>query len=293
MATLTLVHNPTAGIRPVAPRILLDLLSRIGFRVRYISSKRTRDLRLALRHTDGLIAVAGGDGTVAEVIHATADRPVMLGLIPSGVANNIATSLGIHGPPARAIAGWARYRPVPLHRAIVRLKGHGSWPLMESIGIGALAEAARATPHHGTSAFARTIKLAEARRRVARAVAAAEVIPGLKVNGEDLSGRAIFFEIMMIPLTGPNLCLAHGFASGGDAMRAVYAGEEHRDALVAWLDAGARREDMPALPTVAAKAFKVRWSGAAARLDDEFLAAKDGKLKVATEAIRPQILAPP
>ncbi len=54
-----------------------------------------------------VVAVAGGDGTINEVINGLADRQLPLALIPLGTANVLANEIGLRGDPgtvARAIA---------------------------------------------------------------------------------------------------------------------------------------------------------------------------------------------
>ena len=75
MTAITLVHNSNAGIRPIAAATVVRLLDRAGYRVHYIARRRTANLAADLAKGPPLVAVAGGDGTVAEVLRAGMDLP--------------------------------------------------------------------------------------------------------------------------------------------------------------------------------------------------------------------------
>lgn len=65
-----------------------------------------------------LVVVAGGDGTLNEVLHGLMDlsedvRPI-LGIVPLGTANDFATGCGIPRDPAKALALCMRGKGVPI-----------------------------------------------------------------------------------------------------------------------------------------------------------------------------------
>lgn len=59
--------------------------------------------RQALREGFSKVIVAGGDGTVNEVVNALAEKPLALGIIPTGGANDLARHLGIPADPVQAL----------------------------------------------------------------------------------------------------------------------------------------------------------------------------------------------
>jgi diacylglycerol kinase family enzyme len=95
MRTL-LLHNPKAGDGSLNVDSLEAALSRSGCLV--TSFARGDDhFETALRDEWDLVAVAGGDGTVAKAARRLLDRNVPLALLPAGTANNVAHSLDLLG----------------------------------------------------------------------------------------------------------------------------------------------------------------------------------------------------
>ena len=77
---------------------------------------------------------AGGDGTVARAGRALAGRDMSLAILPLGTANNIASSLGISGTPAEAIAAWRHQRVVRIDVGVIQHDGESRF--LESVGAG-------------------------------------------------------------------------------------------------------------------------------------------------------------
>lgn len=109
----TLIHNPTAGARGIA----LDLaavravLDAHGWSLRDAATDRagaaTELAHAAVARGDDVVIVAGGDGTINEVIQALAGTPVALGVLPIGTVNVWALEVGLPTDPieaARALA---------------------------------------------------------------------------------------------------------------------------------------------------------------------------------------------
>ena len=60
---------------------------------------RSKRFKEALAQAEGLVVVAGGDGTVGKVIAQMPDRGVPVAILPLGSANNIARSFNVAGAP--------------------------------------------------------------------------------------------------------------------------------------------------------------------------------------------------
>jgi diacylglycerol kinase (ATP) len=80
-------------------RELVDLLATHGIgadvRVKLRKSQARREARMAAKAGYPLVVAAGGDGTVASVARGLVGSKTVLGVIPLGTYNNVATSLGI------------------------------------------------------------------------------------------------------------------------------------------------------------------------------------------------------
>ena len=109
--SMLLIVNPTAGRRR---RGLVDAVaSRVraeGWTVDVVETQAAGDARRLAETCDasryGVIAVAGGDGTINEVINGLAGRGAdapAVGIVPLGTANVLAHELGL-GFSAAAVA---------------------------------------------------------------------------------------------------------------------------------------------------------------------------------------------
>lgn len=113
-----MIFNPVAGRRrPGLVEQVMAAAADAGARLTLHTTQAAgdaarlaRDLVLA-GGVDGLV-VAGGDGTINEVVNGMAmagqDAPPPLGLVPLGTANVLAHELGLTGSPARIGLGLAR-----------------------------------------------------------------------------------------------------------------------------------------------------------------------------------------
>ena len=109
---IALIHNPNAGTAEHAEKKLVRLLEKLGdVTSRSVQSKGWR--RVFEEESADLIVAAGGDGTVRKVA-LSAPRGSLLGIIPLGTANNVASSLGISGKPKEILAGWRKARALPM-----------------------------------------------------------------------------------------------------------------------------------------------------------------------------------
>lgn len=108
---ILVIHNPEAGHgRRKRLSDVLDRLDRLGCAVVLRETRRRGDAeRLAREATAGefdAVAVAGGDGTVNEVVNGlvTGGAGIPLAVIPLGTANVLACEIGIDPRDAEGIA---------------------------------------------------------------------------------------------------------------------------------------------------------------------------------------------
>jgi diacylglycerol kinase (ATP) len=226
---VSLVLNPDAGRGTIPPEELRRAVESVGHRVS-LRPIRTGDMAEAVRDPGDLVVVAGGDGTVGRAMKAMAGSPVPLAILPTGTANNIATSLGIRGDPHRIAASWAgcEIRPVDIGTA------EGPWGetrFVESVGIGLLGHLIG--PDVGDDLEGTDEARAEA-RRAARTLRPLQ--RRVELDGRDLTGGYLLLEAMNIRCAGPNLWLAGHARSGDGKLEIVRALERDRSSLVALAD---------------------------------------------------------
>jgi len=144
-----------------------------------------------------------------------------LGIIPSGTANNIATSLGFEGSPAELIARWSLDRVASIDVGIVESTS-GERCFLESVGFGLVTDCidkARDT----ISKDDPETHLDDARQLyvdMLRDLAAREY--SIRIGDEDVSGQYLSIEVMNMPLMGPGVKLTSD-ASAADGLLSVVA----------------------------------------------------------------------
>jgi YegS/Rv2252/BmrU family lipid kinase len=105
-----LIYNPVAGkVRRSQGKIItraVEALERQGIRVRAIPTHgpgaATEIAREAVSKDIDLVLVAGGDGTINEVVNGMAMSHVPLGILPAGTANVLSIELGFGARIERA-----------------------------------------------------------------------------------------------------------------------------------------------------------------------------------------------
>ena len=284
---VTLIHNQTAGdARHRAPAIVA-ILSRAGYCVTHFSSK-TADLGRVLELPADLVAIAGGDGTVAKVAAAAKPTGCPLAILPLGSANNIARSLGIDAPIEELVSGWKTGTIRPFH--LVHVAGPwGRRRVVEGIGVGAFARVVdEGAPDKSD--------IAQARSLIATAI---EACPPehLEVYTETnrVSGDFLFFEITNIAMIGPNLCIAPAADPSDDLVEICFVRNDpdQREAFLKWL---LKTENDAPAPISIFSSRKVTISGKfqRMRMDDKvFIAERDVKWSDPTIVLEPETEALP
>ncbi len=272
---VTLIYNPGAGRQDGdASAKLVGILQAQGHAVLPKSSSDP-DWKQVLAEPADVVAVAGGDGTVARVAKAVVGRGLPVAPLPAGTANNIARTLGlVERPWEELVRAWPAARRVKLDVATAR----GPWGeqhFIEGAGTGLFACLL------GSSEPARRVaQLAQARERVALALEilrkqaadcdAVEIAADL--DREDISGRYLLFEVVNLPYVGPSLYLAPDSQPGDGTFEVVMVSEAERDRLqnylASWQD---NRERLSVLPTRRGKRLRLHWSGFDLHIDDELL----------------------
>jgi diacylglycerol kinase family enzyme len=267
-----LVHNPGAGgdKRPDR-KALLAMIRSAGHTVRYCSS-HDRRLAAALKRPVDLVAIAGGDGTVAKVVKLAHGRGVALAVLPTGTANNIATTLGLTNVPLeREPSRWTTAQRIRID--IGRAAGPwGRARFVEAFGLGVLplvirkAKAAAASASRGAAGDA----VSSAVSAVRSALRNCTPVPvQATLDGRDISGRYLLLEAMNMSFVGPNLNLAARADPGDGRLDIVLVTERERELLDQYLAAEERGDSgAPALPARRGRNLQIEWSGFAVHIDD-------------------------
>jgi len=225
---VTLVYNSVAGDgAEQRRRALTDLVRGAGHEVR---ARYAHDERLAafLAEPADIVAVAGGDGTIAHIARELHGRQTPIAPLPIGTANNIATALGLAELSfEEQVCGWAHAERVCFDIGVAR-GPWGSRAFIEGFGIGLLPHAMR-LPHRHKQPDASVAHARLAVRNALDELPAVDLIASL--DGYDCSGRYVAVEALNIGWVGPNLKLAAEADPGDKRLDVVLVSEEHRELL--------------------------------------------------------------
>ena len=294
---VTLIHNPGAGRQEGdGAAKLVRLLENEGHVVR-VASAADENWKQLLEAPADLVAVAGGDGTVARVAKAVVGRGVPVAPLPAGTANNIARTLGlIDRPWEELVRAWPGARRVRLDIGIAR----GPWGeqhFIEGVGAGLFAcllgsaDPARklAQTKQPSERVALALQILKRQAADCRAIDIAGTI-----DGEDFSGRYLLFEAVNLMYVGPSLFLAPDSQPGDGTFDVVVVRETERDRLLNYLGTWQEnRERLSVLPTRRGRHLRMRWSGFDLHIDDELLPGQDvGTVELAVGDLTVELLAP-
>ena len=225
---VTLIYNENAGGAGESRSEIAELISHVGFCVTCFSRK-SRDIEKALDEPADIVAVAGGDGTVARVAAQMRPNGCPIAVLPLGTANNIAKSLGIGHPTVELVASWH----IEKHMAFYPIAAAGPWGrsrIIEGIGFGAIEQAIAELP--------RKTSFSKARAKYAEAAldAPAEDLK-VRIDDEPLSGSFAVLEVTKFPFVGPNLHLAPAIDIGDPsfAICSIGDGARERQKMAKWL----------------------------------------------------------
>jgi diacylglycerol kinase family enzyme len=267
----TLFHNPTAGNKAAKDEILAAM-KLVDFDVHYVSVKND-DLKEAFKKKADLIVVAGGDGTIAEVLIKLPDRSLPIALLPLGTANNIARSLGIAGTPQELVETWKIDRTHPFDVGMVKASW-GTSRFLEGFGVGLFAEFLKSADKKEKAKGADNLR--KGRSLLEKQVKAAKPIDlSVKIDGKTLNGEFLGVEVMNVPFTGPGLPLAKRADIADGLLDIVCFDFERRRELEEWLDSP--HADSAPVTTRQGKIVELVWADTANRIDDESYGNRDSK----------------
>lgn len=272
---VTLIHNSDAGVdeQPTGAEIL-DLIRTAGHDATELSLKAD-DWDQALSHPVDLIAVAGGDGTVGQIVKGLMRIGTPIAVLPVGTANNIAKSLGLMDQPLeQLIASWTSARRVKLDVG----SATGPWgakTFIEGMGLGLFTGTMSRLDSNGNMEIAH---LDHPRKKITSVL---EILydrlqhyPAqrldLTLDGEPVSGAYILLEMMNTRFVGPNLLLAPDANPCDGLLDIVFLSRDERPKLSRYFrDCIDGKFCPPQWPIRRASRITMEWKGFAVRIDDE------------------------
>jgi diacylglycerol kinase family enzyme len=266
---ITLIHNPGAGRQGANDaRKLVRFLEEQRYEVRYQSAK-DEGWKKALKKPAELVAVAGGDGTVAKVTRRMVGRGIPIGLLPSGTANNIARTLGLlERPFEELVRGWQGGRRVKLDLGVAK----GPWGeryFVEGVGAGVFASLLANPAAESIKQQKNAVEKALARMK-AHAEGSQPIELFARLDGKDISGRYLMLEALNLRYVGPNLHLASESQPGDGNLDVILVTEAERDRLLYYLEHWQEnRERLAVLPTLRGRKFELEWNGFPLHIDDK------------------------
>lgn len=207
-----LLHNPKAGDGDHMKEDLIETITSCGFSCRYVSTKVKGWDRL--KNKTMLVVVAGGDGTMRQVLKRLLKRRILdkrlaIALLPAGTANNFAKTLGISMTLSglkRAIMDWrvrkidiGAIRNLPDVKFFLEGMGYGLLPRlikeMKTVDLSGVESA----DEELTIALDKLIEIAQQYEPKWGTVT---------IDGIRYEGSYLLVEVLNIQSVGPNVVLA-------------------------------------------------------------------------------------
>lgn len=283
-----LIHHKKAGDGAVSRKALVAAIEALGWKVEALSRKKA-DADAILDAKPDVVAVAGGDGTVASIVKMLPDRSVPLAIVPAGTANNIARSLGICAEPEAAIAEWDMDR----RRRLDVGQARGPWGcrwFVEAVGFGVFAESLRVVTEC-EDADENEESCPSGKDALRKALAEGAPLPlEVLLDGSPLAGELLMLEIMNVALTGPRLRFAPNARPGDGLLHLSTVPAAKREAMIGWLD---RDEGTPPVEQRTGREITLKGGGITMRIDDESCWLEPGsEVAIGLEGEPVQVLAP-
>ena len=282
MKLAKLLHNTGAGDEDHEADELLTQIRTSGFECRYSSIKK-KELKKIGSDFDFLIA-AGGDGTLREITrnllaHKKIKKPLPIGLLPLGTANNIAKTLGLSDNTDYLIDSWHHPDLKSYDVGYVLHKKEKFGFFLESFGYGI---------------FPRLMKEMKPKEKenknVDKISVPLELLNQLvhtykprhcqiDADGKDYSGNYLLVEVMNAKSIGPNLILAEHADPGDGLFELVLVAEEKREEFAAYVLSKLEGNEEPFhFPIIKAEKITLCWDGKDIHMDDELVKLKKNEI---------------
>ncbi len=272
MTYATLVFNPQAkSTSKVKPEDILEALKQSGYDPIYTPTASEDDLDGVLKQVKDLVVVAGGDGSIRAVATRLLNRNIPIAPLPLGTANNIARTLSLNGDPQKIVAGLAD----PVERfldigCVTTPKGTNYF--LEAMGIGMFADILeKYNPEDGKS-IGRAIQtllktLNDYQPKFFH----------VNVDGQDLSGSYLLFEVMNTPTMGFHYRLAPAAKPDDGLFDLVLIHANQREKYVKFIKSvlTGTLETLPDVSIQRGRKLEIAWRGFPVHMDGVAMAGKE------------------
>lgn len=268
---IVLIHNPAAGDVDADAMSLRGIIETAGHRVVEVRSDELLSDSWLAQPAD-LVVISGGDGTVGQAAKRMAGRNIPLVALASGTANNIALTLGIESRSLESqVRSWPTSRRSKVDIATVTAPW-GTERLIEGIGVGLFASSIEVADRslenqRDLQSQQRVTHVLQILKERLGAFPASHV--GATLDGRDISGDYIVFEVMNIRFVGPNLFLAPDADPGDGLLDVVLVTGDERDRFASHLASWQRgAKEPPRLRCERGRELRLDWTGFDLHLDD-------------------------
>jgi diacylglycerol kinase family enzyme len=290
-----LIYNPHAddtGGKSVQE--ILETLLEAGYDPVYRPTLNEEDLDRVLEEVEGLVVIAGGDGSVHAVVKRLLGREIAFTVLPLGTANNIAHTLGIEGDVEELLAGLAEPRKQPFDVGRVTFRER-ELCFLEGAGCGLLANAFAGfhKPRQEDEDAAGEKSLEDSIDAALAALQSDEPFHArITIDGEVWEGESLSLEVLNTPLIGPNIQLADGADPGDGRLDVVRIGPAVREEVGNHLDSLWERkvDELPGVDAKRGTNVEVTWTGLPLHVDDEVEPVDEGEEVTARFDIHPHTL---
>jgi diacylglycerol kinase (ATP) len=268
-----LIHNPNSGVLNGKPAIeLAEALEDVGYEITSHTSESLGDLEEILEKTEGMIFIAGGDGSVRAVATRVIGKNIPLVVLPLGTANNISRTLCGDLNAMQIITGLKN--PSKRFFDVGRLcSPWGEDFFLESMGIGFYASILKSyKPENGKSIRRGIESILEGLDEYEQPKSF-----HLTLDDQDISGEYMLVEILNTPTIGPRIRLAPRADTLDGLFDVVRVKESENNGIVRIISSLIKGEvdNLPNVLVNQGKKVEIHWDGFPLHLDDQVLPASE------------------
>jgi diacylglycerol kinase (ATP) len=261
-----LIFNPNSGVtNGIGPDELQQALSEAGYQPVYTATTKEEDIDPIIARAEGLLVVAGGDGSVRSVATRNLDRQLPVAIVPMGTANNIARLFGVAGSPLVVIAGLREPEKAYLDVGSVSAPW-GQDYFLETFGIGLWAHILQVyQPEMGRS-------LARSLTAGMQAINGYQPIqPRIWLDGAEITATYTLVEALNTNAFGPRIKAAPEADPADGLFDLVTLQEEQRESLIRYILAMLNEdlEEMPGFELQRGRELRIEWDGSPVHVDAE------------------------